>query len=769
MKGNSHKNDEQETSSFSEFKDVVDSYKKTETWQQGRQVLSVLASRMSFKDVLSLLPEVTPHLYYAARSHAKIIGAALPVPERVIFRQRIDPQKLDVFLDYITSSNVVRDLPYGEKKLKLSDGTVQNMPNIVRCMGSADIIAQFKAYCKENDLTPLGDSTMYRILSECGAKVRTSLEGLDYFVAEGGRAFVTLQNVLDKLFQYEVITLGTYKDYQALLFQSKQYLRTDFKIHLSMESEVPDHCIPHALSDTKDPAFAKKCKHTHNMVCESCEQLKEMMKSFEKIFLTATVDEKEDEMNDLQFRVQQSIKSIVALKKHIIRCKNQDLAKAHLFDYMPTNEVLLVCDWAMKYLPRKFREDQCDWFAKRGIPWHICMAFCRRDDGSIGSLGFAHLFANQISQDSQVTASIIKDVMKHVKDVTEQDDVKFHLWSDNAGCYKSTEMLSQLFHSGLVKSFNFCESQNGKGPCDRTAATIKSGIKRYVNQGHDVLTAHAMKEAIDKSTKNVKFQVYVVEDYLSKKSSCRAIPSITSYSNFTFSPNGITAWRAYQIGEGKLIPSSTITVNTELNPVQLVNPAEVIPNFHSLLNKKESQEDVFTCTNEGCSQTFATSQHLSNHLMFGKCNYQFHCQSSNGCDITKKLYMEKMSKSFAKNFSISSDGQVEVGSNLETMLEQGWALKDDRRNKRFNENQKSFLKEKFDVGLRTGRKEDPYIVAEEMLTVKNIDGQRRFSYDEILTVTQVTSFFSRMNRKSNTVDATREKTIQQIRQDLIED
>lgn len=96
--------------------------------------------------------------------------------------------------------------------------------------------------------------------------------------------------------------------------------------------------------------------------------------------------------------MQKATQSIWNLKKHIMRCKNQDLARTHLFEKMPYEEVLLICDWAMKFLPRKFREDQCDWFGKRGIPWHICMAFCRRDDGSIGSLGFVHLFANQISQ-----------------------------------------------------------------------------------------------------------------------------------------------------------------------------------------------------------------------------------------------------------------------------------------------------------------------------------------------------------------------------------
>ena len=38
-------------------------------------------------------------------------------------------------------------------------------------------------------LRPLSCSTIYRILSVCGATVRKSLQGLDYFAAEGGKGF----------------------------------------------------------------------------------------------------------------------------------------------------------------------------------------------------------------------------------------------------------------------------------------------------------------------------------------------------------------------------------------------------------------------------------------------------------------------------------------------------------------------------------------------------------------------------------------------------
>lgn len=73
---------------------------------------------------------------------------------------------------------------------------------------------------------------MFRILTQCGAQVRKSLEGLDYFVAEGGRAFVTLQEIIDKLVTNQMISQDCHKDYHALLLQAKQYLRTDFKVQV---------------------------------------------------------------------------------------------------------------------------------------------------------------------------------------------------------------------------------------------------------------------------------------------------------------------------------------------------------------------------------------------------------------------------------------------------------------------------------------------------------------------------------------------------------
>lgn len=51
----------------------------------------------------------------------------------------------------------------------------------------------------------------------------------------------------------------------------------------------------------------------------------------------------------------------------------------HLIIMLNETSVYLVQDWAMKFLPRKYKESQTDWFEKQGIVWHITVAIHRAE------------------------------------------------------------------------------------------------------------------------------------------------------------------------------------------------------------------------------------------------------------------------------------------------------------------------------------------------------------------------------------------------------
>ena len=57
------------------------------------------------------------------------------------------------------------------------------------------------------------------------------------------------------------------------------------------------------------------------------------------------------------------------------------MAKTDVIQKLKTNQVLLVMDWAMKFLPASFRETQRDWFGKKGKSWHVCVAVSINENG----------------------------------------------------------------------------------------------------------------------------------------------------------------------------------------------------------------------------------------------------------------------------------------------------------------------------------------------------------------------------------------------------
>ena len=66
-------------------------------------------------------------------------------------------------------------------------------------MISQRICEQYIRFCKETQFKTFSQRTMLRILFVCSASVRKSLQGLDYFAAEGAKAFEDLIAVVDEV------------------------------------------------------------------------------------------------------------------------------------------------------------------------------------------------------------------------------------------------------------------------------------------------------------------------------------------------------------------------------------------------------------------------------------------------------------------------------------------------------------------------------------------------------------------------------------------
>lgn len=125
------------------------------------------------------------------------------LPETTIApMERYSHDQISHFIDFIVSPHITTDLPFGERKIRLSTGQTLLVPDVVRNHIPSRIIAQYQAFCKEqadDAFKPLSSTSLFAILRHCAASTRKSLSGLDYFSADGSTAFDELRQLCDEL------------------------------------------------------------------------------------------------------------------------------------------------------------------------------------------------------------------------------------------------------------------------------------------------------------------------------------------------------------------------------------------------------------------------------------------------------------------------------------------------------------------------------------------------------------------------------------------
>lgn len=176
------------------------------------------------------------------------------------------------------------------------------------------------------------------------------------------------------------------------------------------------------------------------MSCASCEDLKDVLITIKEGVARCACDLTADQLDDVTYRCDQAVEAINAWKAHQVRFVQQDKPRHAMLDKLSPQEVTVTQDWAMKFLPQKYRETQADWFGKRGISWHISVAARKTPEGKLQQQSLVHVVKN-CSQDTPTVVSIMEHVLRTIKGADEGIDTAFYR-QDNAGCYHSVGMLA---------------------------------------------------------------------------------------------------------------------------------------------------------------------------------------------------------------------------------------------------------------------------------------------------------------------------------------
>lgn len=143
---------------------LVTLYNETSHWYTQQQILSLFACDYTKTELLQLVPGLTKFRIDEARKHVFQTKPGHPIEPATITRTRLDPSKVDHFLDFISSPSFLQDVAYGTKTLKLSSGEKIEIPNVVRTVISTRLIQLYLTYCVETSFKPLGRSTLFNIL-----------------------------------------------------------------------------------------------------------------------------------------------------------------------------------------------------------------------------------------------------------------------------------------------------------------------------------------------------------------------------------------------------------------------------------------------------------------------------------------------------------------------------------------------------------------------------------------------------------------------------
>ena len=373
-------------------------------------------------------------------------------------------------------------------------------------------------------------------------------------------------------------------------------------------------------------------------------------------------------------------------------------------------------------------------------------------------------------------ASIIEHTLTTLKAANPNIQEAF-LRSDNAGCYHCAYLILSLPSLGeragiRIVRYDFSEPQAGKDVCDRRIATVKSHMRHYINEGHDIKSASDMKAAIDSygGVKGCQAAVVKVQES-SQTMRKHTMSGIQSLNNFSFEAGGLRVWKAYDVGPGKrFTPAQVNRFGTPQGPTDLrveqpfSVPREEAGTFSSTtlrgedrhpqpsttqsveveLPNVEATRVYFACPEEGCTKTYQSFENLQQHMDVGK--HLVILERETTYDSIKRKWAEtckEVSESYIRKEAGSSSQTAYASPTCE--VAKGLALKTSRRATRFSEKVKTYLKRIFLEGEETGRKQSAVDVSSKMKTMRDGNGRKMFNKDDWLAAGQIARYFSRLS------------------------
>ena len=748
-----------------------------------QSLLAEISKKISFRSLQRMVKEpVTLYEYRQAKKKLKLKGVFGSKLRKKQFKTKMVVRDRDIthFTTFVLQKHT-RDMAWGTKYIKFSNGEKIKVGNsVLEAVKSAiirdykKVSSEFNLGCEPEDRIRIFTTRTYLKWMKAVRWTRSAaLAGLDSYSATGFDAIETVDRIIDQLDTMAV----TKNELKANMQILKRFLKFDFKSSIEdCSSGCGFHCDSFALSQNSSsgcnldqkPRLKKKDdeKHfsgskmefveecaciDHASICSGCKNQVDIFARIREILLN---------MNNrwLLHKFEIAIKDINEYKKHIVRAIHQDKAKTVAMEKLSQHEALILFDFAMKFLPQKYREAQSDFFAKKGLSWHVMVCLWKTESGEVNLKTMAYLMGN-IKQDWFCALSNIESFIKYMKTKVLVDLKVVHLRADNAGYYHNPALILGLpavskATGVLIQTFNTSEPGYGKDICDRKIAVFRSKIREYQMTRQNVTDEHEMKAALVHNG-GVRGSVIAIarldranEDKFKPKIK---IDNVTSMNNFEFTEDGqITVHRQYKIGCGKKYQLEEILDGS--TGMKIDGGYFEGEDDNLLMTTRDSKQGMnYPCPVSNCILTFSNEEDMMKHNEEGDHSRgEFHHLNRSVDDRVKIAWIQGLSGKVETRKS-GLRGKM-TGESLETFDEnsvfvpkKGWALFERAVPTRLNFEARSYLVDLFEAG-KTNRN---HRVSPEEAELKLRD---KFPTKEEtwLSVKQIKSLFSRLANPERT-------------------
>ena len=735
-----------------------------------------------------------------------------PVQKEKNFKWYYDVNVLTAIYDYVVSPlNTMRN-SYGVFNIKQESGLKATIGRVIRQQNNSDLVKNIMAHLRGLGLPVPSASFIFKFLTYLPAASTKEMRGVNNTQEDAMRAFQTLDDIVEQFAEKCSLPEDERLNLKSCLSSCKMYLKTKYYDNLSFNSPILSHCVSCSVSDPNDnPKFKAECENKHQSIkCDKCEMVHDtmdvLMNLMEKYRDEGILSIYESAV--IYKRIQDSQMAIYQYQIHLIKVFTQENLWQHLKDKRDPTIAFLVADWGMKFLPRRFRGKQSEWYAQNGMSNHgTC--FERIVPSSYEEDGitpkeykkevdtYVSLPNDNSKQDALTTAAVIKaNIIEFKKNHPEIKQL--YLRSDNAGCYKSSKLIQALFSIDpaeledlKIMGYVYSAPCDGKSLCDTYFAIVKHHVSKMVTSGQmNITNPRELANAIAAASGVANVVVMLGNFEFREDCDFKKIPKITELNTISFLENNIVVWKQGTLGEGQMISMPKIPFPATFNYEFIGSSVPRRNDKQTLAYKKSDEEEtvagniddfddefdelqpiiegaIYKCPENQCDAEYVTLGNYFKHQITGKCFKKTKKRTESIGGYFQRLYInqfninqsEKLSASEKRYKHFSWDDEEEYISLLPTfskssdyhgkLYEKGFAVTTTRKKNVIHDDVRSFVREKFDEGEVTKRHMSYPKIVSEIENAVDAYGNPRFFPNKWLDSNQVAYLISKFMKEKD--------------------